>query len=55
MQTAMGFDPGGSSTLFVGGDILNISPYARHCERSVYSLGKRPQHVAKTEGSGFHH
>jgi hypothetical protein len=46
MQTAMGFDPGGSSTLFVGGDILNISPYARHGERNVYSLPPEPRGVA---------
>jgi exopolysaccharide biosynthesis protein len=46
MRTAMGFDPGGSATLVVGGDILNISPYNRNYERNVYSLPPEPRGVA---------
>jgi exopolysaccharide biosynthesis protein len=46
MRTAMGFDPGGSATLAVGGDVLNISPYNRHYERNVYSLPPEPRGVA---------
>ncbi len=46
MRTAMGFDPGGSATLVVGGDILNISPYNQQYERNVYSLPPEPRGVA---------
>jgi len=38
MDRAMGFDPGGSSTLVVGGTILNISPYNSKYEMDVYAL-----------------
>ena len=38
MEKAMGFDPGGSSTLVVGGETLNISPYHSDYERDVYAL-----------------
>jgi hypothetical protein len=38
MEKAMGFDPGGSSTLVVGGTSLNISPYHRNYERDIYAL-----------------
>jgi glycosyltransferase involved in cell wall biosynthesis len=46
LQTAMGFDPGGSATLVVGGETLNISPYNRQYERNVYSLPPEPRGVA---------
>ena len=44
--TAMGFDPGGSSTLFVEGNILNISPYNADYENNVFSLPPTPRAVA---------
>jgi hypothetical protein len=46
MQTAMGFDPGGSATLVVQGEVLNISPYNHDYERNVYSLPPEPRSVA---------
>ena len=46
MQTAMGFDPGGSATLVVGEETLNISPYNSDYERNVYSLPPQPRAVA---------
>jgi hypothetical protein len=46
MQSAMGFDPGGSATLVVQGEILNISPYNRDYEHNVYSLPPEPRSVA---------
>ncbi|MCH8133126.1 MAG: phosphodiester glycosidase family protein [Myxococcales bacterium] len=46
IQSAMGFDPGGSATLVVGEEPLNISPYNRDYERNVYSLPPQPRGVA---------
>jgi hypothetical protein len=46
MRSAMGFDPGGSATLVVGNEILNISPYNHDYERNVYSLPPEPRSVA---------
>ncbi len=46
MRTAMGFDPGGSATLVVDGETLNISPYNRDYERNVYALEPQPRAVA---------
>ncbi len=46
MQSAMGFDPGGSATLVVGEETLNISPYNQDYERNVYSLPPQPRAVA---------
>jgi glycosyltransferase involved in cell wall biosynthesis len=46
MRSAMGFDPGGSATLVVGKEILNISPYNHEYERNVYSLPPEPRSVA---------
>jgi len=46
MRSAMGFDPGGSSTLVVGTETLNISPYNRDYERNVYALAPQPRAVA---------
>jgi len=43
---AMGFDPGGSSTLVADGKVLNISPYNSLYERDVYSLKPEPRAVA---------
>jgi hypothetical protein len=46
MDYAMGFDPGGSSTLVVGKKVLNISPYNSEYEKDVYSLPPEPRAVA---------
>jgi hypothetical protein len=43
---AMGFDPGGSSTLVVGDEVLNISPYNRDYEQNVYSMPPQPRAVS---------
>ena len=45
-ESAMGFDPGGSSTLVVGDETLNISPYNRDYEQNVYSMPPQPRAVA---------
>jgi hypothetical protein len=37
-EKAMGFDPGGSSTLVVDGKMMNISPYNSQYEKDIYSL-----------------
>ena len=44
--TAMGFDPGGSSTLVVNGKTLNISPYNVNYEENIYSLPPQPRAVS---------
>ena len=46
MHKAMGFDPGGSSTLVVDGKIMNISPYNKNYEKDIYSLPPEPRFVA---------
>ena len=46
MEKAMGFDPGGSSTLVVDGKIMNISPYNKNYEKDIYSLPPEPRFVA---------
>ena len=46
MDQAMGFDPGGSSTLVVGETTLNISPYNKHYESDVYALPPEPRAVS---------
>ncbi len=46
MVKAMGFDPGGSSTLVVGGKTLNISPYNHKYEYGVYALAPEPRAVS---------
>jgi hypothetical protein len=43
---AMGFDPGGSSTLVMDGKTLNISPYNKNYEWNNYALGPEPRAVA---------
>ncbi|NOY38583.1 MAG: hypothetical protein GXO83_13535 [Chlorobi bacterium] len=44
--SAMGFDPGGSSTLVVNKKVLNISPYNHRYEENIYSLPPEPRAVA---------
>jgi hypothetical protein len=46
METAMGFDPGGSSTLVVGDKTLNISPFNSAYEKDVYALPPEPRAVS---------
>jgi len=46
MTKAMGFDPGGSSTLVVEGETLNISPYNSNYEKNIYALQPEPRAVA---------
>jgi Phosphodiester glycosidase/Glycosyl transferases group 1 len=46
IKKAMGFDPGGSSTLVVNGITKNISPYNKDYERNVYSLPPEPRAVS---------
>jgi exopolysaccharide biosynthesis protein len=46
MKYAMGFDPGGSSTLVVDNKVINISPYNHEYESDVYSLPPEPRAVA---------
>ena len=46
MDRAMGFDPGGSSTLLVEGTTLNISPYNKNYEFDVYALPPEPRAVS---------
>ena len=43
---AMGFDPGGSSTLVMNGRALNISPYNSQYEKNIYALSPEPRAVA---------
>ncbi|MBN4073043.1 phosphodiester glycosidase family protein [Crocinitomix catalasitica] len=43
---AMGFDPGGSSTLYVNGEIVNISPYNKRYEEDIYALPPEPRFVS---------
>jgi hypothetical protein len=45
-EKAMGFDPGGSSTLVVEDKVLNISPYNRDYEKNNYSLRPEPRAVS---------
>ena len=43
---AMGFDPGGSSTLVIAGQTMNISPYNHKYEENIYSLPPEPRAVS---------
>jgi hypothetical protein len=43
---ALGFDPGGSSTLVVGRETVNISPYHPDYETNVWSMPPRPRGVS---------
>lgn len=46
MQKAMGFDPGGSSTLVVGDRTLNISPYNKGYQTNIHALPPQPRAVS---------
>jgi len=46
IKIAMGFDPGGSSTLVVNGQTLNISPYNSRYEENIISLPPEPRAVS---------
>jgi len=46
MLRAMGFDPGGSSTLVINGETMNISPYNHKYEENVFSLAPEPRAVS---------
>ena len=46
IKQAMGFDPGGSSTLVVNGQTLNVSPYNSNYENNIYSLPPEPRAVS---------
>ncbi len=46
IEKAMGFDPGGSSTLVVKNKVLNISPYNKEYEKNIYSLPPEPRAVS---------
>lgn len=46
MKHAMGFDPGGSSTLVVNGRERNISPYNSNYEENIYSMKPEPRAVS---------
>ena len=46
--TAMGFDPGGSSTLVVRGQVLNVPPYNSRYGQNIYALRPEPRFVANT-------
>jgi len=46
IEKAMGFDPGGSSTLVVDGIPVNISPYNSKYEKNVYSMPPEPRAVS---------
>lgn len=46
MVKAMGFDPGGSSTLYADGKTLNISPYNESYEYNIYALPPQPRAVS---------
>jgi hypothetical protein len=46
LEIAMGFDPGGSSTLVVDDQTLNISPYNKKYETNVYALPPEPRAVS---------
>lgn len=46
IKFAMGFDPGGSSTLVIDGEIKNISPYNSKYEENIYALPPEPRAVS---------
>ena len=45
-EKAMGFDPGGSSTLIAGGNVINVSPYNHNYEKNEYALPPEPRAVS---------
>lgn len=46
IKYAMGFDPGGSSTLVIDGQVLNLSPYNHNFEKDFYSLPAEPRPIS---------
>ncbi|GBD91154.1 hypothetical protein BMS3Abin04_01879 [bacterium BMS3Abin04] len=48
VNKAMGFDPGGSTTLVVEKKQLNISPYNKRYEEDIYSLSPEARFVASS-------
>lgn len=46
IKKAMGFDPGGSSTLFANGKVINISPYNKRYEEDIYALPPESRFVS---------
>lgn len=48
VKKAMGFDPGGSTTLVVEKKQLNISPYNKNYEEDIYSLPPEARFVASS-------
>jgi len=48
INKAMGFDPGGSTTLVVDKKQLNISPYNKNYEQDIYSLPPEARFVASS-------
>ena len=46
IEKAMGFDPGGSSTLVIDEEVMNISPYNEKYEENIYSLRTKARFVA---------
>ncbi|NOZ81099.1 MAG: hypothetical protein GXP63_05490 [DPANN group archaeon] len=52
MVHAMGFDPGGSSTLVVDGKVLNISPFNHGYENDPYSLPPEPRPISNGSLAG---
>ena len=46
IMEAMGFDPGGSSTLVVENETRNISPYNHEYEKNVFSMPPEPRAVS---------
>ena len=43
---AMGFDPGGSSTLVIDGQVKNIAPYNKAYETNTFALSPEPRAVS---------
>jgi len=46
IQKAMGFDPGGSSTLVINGKTINIPPYNHQYQYNKYALPPEPRAVS---------
>jgi hypothetical protein len=46
IEKAMGFDPGGSSTLVIDDEVMNISPYNKEYEHDIFSLPPESRFVS---------
>ncbi len=55
VQSAMGFDPGGSSTLVANHEVLNISPYNPDYDKNIYALPPQPRAVSNAILGYFKH